>query len=380
MRHILLTLLVVGIAASLPAIAGADKDTKKNSVVEEIVARVNNHIITRSEYQRSQEQVRQEAQQQNVSTKEINDRQKDVLRDLIDQQLLIEKGTDMGLSADSELVKRLDQIRKQMNLENMEDLEKAAQAQGVSYEEFKQNLRNSIITQRVIQQEVGSHIGITQEEIKKYYDDHKDEMNQPEQVRLSEILVSTAPKKPANSPAEPKDAGAEQDNEAQRLAEAETKANQLLEQIHKGAKFEDVAKKNSDGPTAAQGGDLGYFKRGALAKELEDTTFALKSAEVSKVIRTKQGFVILRVTEHTQAGVPPLKTMEPKIQDAIYFRKLQPALRTYLTKLRENAYIDIPKPEYVDSGASPNETKPIFTAASTEGPKKAKKKKKLLLF
>src|SRR5437867_611156 len=202
MRQILLTLLVVGIAATLPAFAGADKDIKKNSVVEEIVARVNNHIITRSEYQRSQEQVRQEAQQQNVSTKEINDRQKDVLRDLIDQQLLIEKGTDMGLSADSELVKRLDQIRKQMNLESMEDLEKAAQAQGVSYEEFKQNLRNSIITQRVIQQEVGSHIGITQEEIKRYYDDHKDEMNQPEQVRLSEILVSTAPKKPANSAAD----------------------------------------------------------------------------------------------------------------------------------------------------------------------------------
>jgi len=77
--------------------------------------------------------------------------------------------------------------------------------------------------------------------------------------------------------------------------------------------------------------------------------------------------------------VPPLKVVEQKIQDAIYFKKLQPALREYLTKLREDAYIDI-KPGFVDTGASPNETKPVFTAAAVQGAKKFKKKKKFLVF
>src|SRR5208282_3950739 len=105
-----------------------------------------------------------------------------------------------------------------------------------------------------------------------------------------------------------KDAGAD---ENQALAAAQAKADSLLAQIRNGASFEDVAKKNSDGPTASQGGDLGDFKRGTLAKELEDKTFSMKSGEVSDVIRTKQGFVILKVVEHRSAGVPPFTEVEP---------------------------------------------------------------------
>ena len=147
----------------------------------------------------------------------------------------------------------------------------------------------------------------------------------------------------------------------------------MLAQIKGGAKFEEVARKSSDGPTAAQGGDLGYFKRGMLAHELEDKTFAMKANEMTDVIRTRQGFIILKVTEHTQAGMLALKDIEPQIQENLYLHKIQPALRAYLTKLREEAYVDI-KPGFVDTGASPNQTKPIYTAASDTGPaKKAKK-------
>ena len=144
----------------------------------------------------------------------------------------------------------------------------------------------------------------------------------------------------------------------------------------KARSFEDVAKKNSDGPTAAQGGDLGYFKRGTLAKELEDKTFAMKAGEVSDVIRTKQGFVILKVVEHHDGGHSAPEEIEPRVQDALYMEKLQPALREYLTKLREDAYIDI-KPGYVDSGASPNQTKPVETAAKDAKAKELKKKKEV---
>jgi peptidyl-prolyl cis-trans isomerase SurA len=173
------------------------------------------------------------------------------------------------------------------------------------------------------------------------------------------------------------DSEAAKAEEAAELAAAEAKANDLLKQIRAGASFDDIAKKNSDGPSASQGGDLGSFKRGTLAKELEDKTFALKAGEVTDVIRTKQGYVILKVTSHQQAGIPPLKDIEPKIQDALYYQQLQPALRAYLTKLRDEAYIDI-KDGYIDSGTSPNETKPVeMTTAKENDAKKLKKKKKL---
>jgi len=94
---------------------------------------------------------------------------------------------------------------------------------------------------------------------------------------------------------------------------------------------------------------------------------------------TKQGLVILKVTEHHDTGVPALSEVEPKIQDAIYMERLQPALREYLTKLREDAFIDV-KAGYVDSGASPNQTKPIETASKEPGARELKKKRKLGLF
>jgi peptidyl-prolyl cis-trans isomerase SurA len=366
-------------------------------VVEEIVTRVNGQIITLSEFQRSKDQTRDDAKQQDPANadKLYAEREKDVLRDLIDQQLLLQKGKDLDITGDTDLIKELDQMRKDMKLDTMEELEKAATAQGISYEDFKQNMRNRIITQKVIGEEVGSHLSITKEEEQQFYNEHRNEMEQPESIKLSEILV--APKKPsadkaaAATPAQngitdssgaggdpPKNQdAAKQADEAAALAVAEAKANDLLKQIRAGVSFEDLAKKDSDGPSASQGGDLGAFKRGTLAKELEDKTFAMKSGEVTDVIRTKQGYVILKVTSHQMAGIPALKDVEPRIENALYMQKLQPALRAYLTKLREEAYIDY-KEGYVDSGQSPNQTKPIETAsAKPSDTKKLKKKKKL---
>jgi peptidyl-prolyl cis-trans isomerase SurA len=366
-------------------------------VVEEIITRVNNQIITRSEFLRSKDQLKEEVKQQDAANadKVYGQREKDILRDLIDQQLLLEKGKDLSITGDTDLVKQLDQMRKEMKLESMEDLEKAAAAQGLSWEDFKQNKRNQIITQKVIGEEVGSHLSITKEEQQKFYDEHKSEMEQPEAIQLSEILV--APAKPPAVENKPTADQATADNagsaagtaapaasagnydEAAALAAAQAKANDVLEQIRKGASFEDIAKKYSDGPTAAQGGDLGLFKRGQLAKELEDKTFAMKAGDISDVIRTKQGYVILKVNQHQAAGIPDMKDVLPKLQDALYYQKLQPALRAYLTKLREEAYIKV-KPGFVDTGASPNQTEPVETATAKEADAKKlknKRKKKL---
>src|SRR5208282_396673 len=178
---------------------------------------------------------------------------------------------------------------------------------GISWEDFKQTQRNQIITRRVIGEEVSAHLSVTKDEEQKFYDEHKSEMEQPEFIRLSEILIApkvSAPSAPTaaadpNAPAAPSvDEAAKQAAEAAALSAAETRANDLLKQLRAGGNFEEIAKKSSDGPSAADGGALGMFKRGQLAKELEDRTFAMKTGEITDVIRVKQGFAILRVDEH----------------------------------------------------------------------------------
>src|SRR6202142_1545376 len=121
MRKFLYCLLLVSVLA-LPAILRAD-----DTVIEEIIARVNNQIITHSEFLHSKEELKKEAQQQDPASadKTVADRDKDVLRDLIDQQLLLEKGKDLGITGDTDLIKREDQMRKDMKLDSIEDLEKA---------------------------------------------------------------------------------------------------------------------------------------------------------------------------------------------------------------------------------------------------------------
>lgn len=368
-------------ASSFDKLPSSTSNNPNDTVVEEIVARVNNAIITRADLRRSEAEIEDEVKQSGDPNpqQQIEQRKKDDLRDLINQQLLVQKGQDLGISVDTELIKRLDEIRKQIGAKDMEELQQSAEKQGVNWEDFKGNLKNQMMSQRVIQQEVGSKIGqqITPAEIQKYYDEHKKEMEQPEHVRLSEILV------PVDTPKGPDgkdDPSATPTPEA--VAAAQDRANSLEDQIKKGASFDDVAKKESAGPTAANGGDLGYFKRGSLAKELEDKTFALKAGEVTDPIRTKQGFVILKVAEHTPAGVPPIKSVENGIQERLYYAKLNPALQDYFKKLREDAYIYV-KDGYVDTGKVAGQSGPVFTAEATKNKKAkeltTKKKKKRLL-
>ena len=116
------------------------------------------------------------------------------------RHLLLDKGKDLGITGDTDLIKQLDQMRKEMKLDSLEDLEKEATKQGISWEDFKQNKRNQIITQKVIGEEVGSHLSVNKEEEQKFYDAHKNEMEQPEAIRLSEILVAPKAVAPRHLP------------------------------------------------------------------------------------------------------------------------------------------------------------------------------------
>ncbi|HEX3093067.1 MAG TPA: peptidylprolyl isomerase [Candidatus Angelobacter sp.] len=363
---------------------------RADNIVDEIIARVNNQIITRSDMEKAKQTNLEELKQRFPSDWQAKwtKAQNDILRDLIDQQLLLARGDELGITGQTEVVKRLNQLRQQMNLASIDDLEAEAKKQGVSYEDFKEQIRISAVTQQVIGQEVGGKIHISNEDIQDWYNKHQKELEGPEEVGLSEIMIAT---QPARQNVEDKDKQAPAQNQDKQLpedpakvAEAQAKANQILDQLKKGAKFEDLAKKSSDGPTASQGGSLGNFKRGELAKDLEDKTFSLKAGENTDVIRTRQGFIILKVTGHRPAGVPPVKDISDRIREAIYSERLEPAARAFLTKLREQAYIDI-KSGYSDTGASPNQgNKPVVVAAANENGnrpgKPPKKKKKFLVF
>jgi peptidyl-prolyl cis-trans isomerase SurA len=358
-------------AAKKP-VAGAkppvNSDPNAGRVVEEIIARVNNEIITKSELDKARATAAEDAKQdcQNRCTPEqlqvaVEDRQKNALRDLIDQSLLVQRGKDMGVSVETDVIKKLDQIRLQNNMASMEDLEKAVSAQGLNWEDFKNNLRNGILTQRVIGSEVGSHITISRDEIEKYYNEHKAEFVRPEQVALRSIEVNTEKKTP------------------EEIAELKKKADTTLKRIKDGDDFAEMAKRFSDGSTAKQGGFLGVYKRGELSKELEDTVFKMRKNDVTDVMDTKQGFLILQVLEHYDEGEQSLAKVESEITDKLYGTRMEPAMREYVKTLREQSYVVI-KPGYQDiAGGGNSEIQEV--SATPEAAKKAKKAhKKYVLF
>ena len=351
-----------------PAPAPAVKPSPNNgAVVEEIIARVNNEIITRTEYDKSLAQTEEETRQdcQGKCTpeqlqSELDARKKTTLRDLIDQSLLAQRGKDLGISVETDVVKQLDQIRIQNKLASMDELEKAVTGQGLNWEDFKNNIRNRILTQKVVSQEVGSHISIGESDARKYYDEHKAEFVRPEQVALREIIVNTEGKKDSELP------------------DLKKKAETALKRVKDGEDFGEIAKRLSDGTTKEQGGYIGTFKRGELAKQLEEVVFKMKRNELTEVIETKQGYLIFQVLEHYDEGEQSFEKVKNEIMDRLYNAKLEPAVREYLKTLREQSYVVI-KPGYAELAGSGNSE--IQEVNTTPEASKAKKgRKKFLLF
>ena len=253
-------------------------------------------------------------------------------------------------------MKRLDEIRKQANLETIEDLEKAAKDQGVSFEDFKANIRNQLITQEVMRQEVGEHIQMTPGEVQRYYEEHKQDYAQPESERLSEILISAGTDDPA------------------KVAAAKAKADDIEARLHSGGDFAQLARSFSEGPTAASGGDLGQYKRGQLPKVLEDKTFSLNSGQYTDPILTRQGYIILKVVQHTPGGPRPYKDAQEDVEQAYYMSLMDPAIRDYLNQMRDQAFIQI-KQGYSDAGATPSELHSTISFSAYQPPAPKKKAK-----
>ncbi|MGB9604667.1 MAG: peptidylprolyl isomerase [Bryobacteraceae bacterium] len=323
----------LGLLAIAPLIAA---DVR---VVEEIIAKVNNEIITRGEIERARKQLEQSLRQQGLSPAQIKqaleEADRNALREKIDQLLLLQRARDLNINVDNEVSRYLAEIQAQQKISDPDKFaEFIRQQTGMSYEDFRQQVKDNFLTRRVIQQEVGSKIVIPRSEVEKYYQEHKDEFTRDEQVMLREILIST------------------QGKDAAGIAAAEKKAKELVERARQGENFGNLARDNSDAETARNYGELGVFKRGELRKDIEDIVFKQDRGYVTDPIKVDAGFLILKVEARSTKGLQPLEMVENEIMEKLYQPRMEPALRAYLTKLRQDAFLEI-KPGWVDTGAAP---------------------------
>jgi len=357
---------LAGFVLSFSASARAQSSSTKGQVVEEIIARVNNEIITMSEYQKADEQLKQETAQDcqactpDKIQAEVNDQEKNLLSGLIDKALLLERAKDMSINVDTDLVKQLDDIRKQNKLDSMEDLQKAVETTGMAWEDYKAQMKDELMRQQVIRQEVAGHMDIGPEEIKQFYEAHKQDFEFPEQVVLAEIFLST------------------EGRTQEEIDSIERKAQDLHDRVARGQDFNAIAQKYSEGQTAKDGGSIGTFKAGVLDKQLDDAVFKLNKGQITGVIRVKTGFEILKVVEHYQAGLQPLSAVNDQIQNKLYMQKMEPAMHDYLAQLREESYVTV-KPGYTDTAAVPGTTAIQEVAPTPDEAQKKKNKKKLPL-
>ena len=328
----------LAVLAGLALLAALCPTLGQAKIVERIIARVNSEIITQRQFEQEREKLRAQLSQDYSGADlevQVREQSKNLLRDLIDQSLMVQKAKDLDINVETDVVKQLDDIRQKNNLATLEDLETAVEKEGLNYEDFKDQIRRNLLMREVISREVGSRIMLSREDARKYFEAHKQDFKSPGMVHLDEILISFEKHKPE---------------------EAEKRANEAQAELKAGQRFADVAKKYSDGPGADQGGDVGFAKEGTLAPDIAAVVNKLDIHEFSDPIKIKYGYLILRVSERFSPGIPKFEEVEQHVDQILYDQQMQPNLREYLSQLRKDSYVYL-APGYVDTGAErPNET------------------------
>jgi peptidyl-prolyl cis-trans isomerase SurA len=341
-------------------------------VIEEIVCKVNGDIITRNDLDKARKQAEEDLRRNNVAGSRLQEmldaRMPDILRDKIDNLLMVQRAKELDLKVDSDLNKRLAEIQRRSGIADPQKFQEWVKTQvGEPYEDYRGDLKNQLLVEGVIREEIARKITFKREELEAYYNDHKADYQRQERIFLREILISTAGKDEAA------------------VAAAEKKAKDISQRAKKGEKFADLAQTNSDDSATAQdGGALTPYEKSQLAPELAAAVWDQPRSYVTDPIKITNGFLILRVDEHYKAGLASFDEVENEVQNRMMETRLGPAERDYLTKLRQNAFLEI-KPGYKDSGAAPGkdttwmdpaELKP--ETVTKEELAKAGKKKKLL--
>jgi len=309
------------------------------TVLEEIVCKVNGDIITRTQLERDRRDAENDLRRQGlVGTnlqQAVHAAARDALARRIDNLLLKQKGKELDLKVDSELNKQLANIQRGSGIADPQKFQDYVHEQlGMPFEDYKEELKNQILVNRVVHQEIGGSLKVKREELEKYYSEHKSEFQRKEQIYLRVIFIST------------------ENKDATGVALAERKARDVARRAKAGEKFSELAQANSDASTAASGGEMPAFTQGDLRKDILDAVWDKEKNYVTDPLRTNFGFEIYRVDEHSKAGLAEFEEVQGQVEDKVLSPRMGPAYRDYLTKLRVDAFLEI-KPGYEDSAAAP---------------------------
>ena len=313
--------------------------------IEQIVARVNSDIILKSDIDRHMDNLRAELaegiSQKKLSPEEAEkmflEDQKTALRDLIDRSLLVQLAKENGETGDVDVFKAMEQLRAEREaafpgkFATMEDLERAILKDYGDVDEFKNNIRAQVLSRKVIEHEVYSRIVVTQEEERKYYEAHKQEFDKPAGVRLSEIVILVDRRLP------------------DQVASQRKKAEEALAALKRGDDFAEVAKKYSEVPDAAEGGDMGYITV-QLDDEIGKVIDKLAKNQYTDILEAADEFRIFKLTDKHTGGILSFDLAERYVYSRLMEEAAPPKVREYLTKLRQEGFVDV-KEGFTDEGA-----------------------------
>ena len=297
----------------------------KIDVREEILVVVNKHIITRRGLSQAVEQ-QHAALYRQFSGKELDEKLVDArektLQGLVDAFLLEDKGAELGSPVTDEYVRAtLDGIKKENNFATDADLERALKSSlGINLNEFIKRQKQQSTQQFVLQREVFSKVAVEDNELRAYYEDHKDEYRLPSRFRIRELVIAK---------------GATEADQT----EARKKLESIQAELKGGKPFEDLARQHSTSPSKATGGDLGWMNKGFLRASIEEAAVKLKPEQVSDPIETDKDIYLIQLISMEDAPVTAFAEVKAKILEKLQEPKAQNAAEQYLVNLRMRANI-----------------------------------------
>jgi peptidyl-prolyl cis-trans isomerase SurA len=303
-------------------------------IVERVLVKVNGEIFTKTDFEARQVSALREQGQQLSDTDlkaRIEQLTPQILVDTIDEMLLIQRGKELGYRlSDDQFNDVLTKLKADNKITTDEQFQAALRQEGLTLPELRKSIERRMIVERVEQNEVFSHISVTQDEIKKYYDEHKSEFTSVPTVTLREILVKV--------PGDGKTVNVGLDEEAKR------KADSIRERALKGESFEKLADL-SDAPSKANGGLVGPISRGDLDANFAKMLATMKVGDVSPVLRTPAGYDMVKLESATETKLLPFDEARQQIANSVFAAKQQADFEAYITKLRAAALIDWKVPE-----------------------------------
>jgi peptidyl-prolyl cis-trans isomerase SurA len=342
------------------------------TVLEEIVCKVNNEIITRNELEKDRKDMEAQIRQRSGLTgralsEAIADASKDLLALRIDRLLMIQKAKELDLKVDSELQKRLADLQRRSGIADPTAFQEwVHEGSGQPFEDYKADLKNQFMIQRLVHQEIGSTLKVKREELEKYYADHKDEFKRKEQIFLRVIFIST------------------ENKDSQGIAAADRKSRDVARRAKAGEKFVELAQANSDAATASNGGEMPGFEKNELRPDVVTAVWEKEKGFITDPIKTQYGYEIYKVEEHQKAGLAEFEEVQGQVEDRVLSPRMDVAQREYLTKLRKNAFLEI-KAGWTDSAAAPGkntawqDAAQLVPATTTKEEVAAEKHKKKLM-